>query len=177
MLLNLLEQNNLAVSSSGGTVELVAAANADITNLMDQGQIDAALVPEPWGSIIEMNGNAVRITEGNGMDTINQESATVVIINKEYMENNEEAVTAFLKEYYAATEYVVAGSDEVKQMINNRMKEETGKELDADVVTTALENIEFTTEVPSDSLNGYAQILFNEQFITGLPDENLVYSK
>lgn len=177
MLLDLLEQNNLAVSSSGGTVELVAAANADITNLIDQDQIDAALVPEPWGSIIEKNGSAVRLTEGTGMDTINQESTTVVIISKEYMENNEEAVTAFLDEYYAATEYVITGSDEVKQIVNNRIKEETGKELDADVLDKAFENIEFTTEVPTDSLNGYAQILYNEQFITELPDENLVYSK
>ncbi len=177
MLLNLLAQNNLAVSSSGGTVEVVAAANADITNLIDQGQIDAALVPEPWGSTIIKNGSAVSVTEGTGMDTMNQEATTVILINKEYMEEHEEAVKAFLDEYYAATEYVIAGSEEVKQLVNNRIKEETGKELDADIVTEAFANIEFTTEVPTDSLNGYAQILFDEEFITEMPDENLVYSK
>lgn len=177
MLLNLLSQNSLSATSSGGTVEVVAAANADITNLIEQGQIDAALVPEPWGSTIVKNESAVSVTEGIGMDSINQESTTVIIINKEYMEKNEEAVTTFLENYYAATEYVLTGSDEVKQMVNNRIKEETGKELDADIVTEAFGKIEFTTQVPKESLAGYAQILYDEEFITEMPDENLVYDR
>lgn len=177
MLLNLLAQNNLSVSSAGGTVEVVAAANADITNLMDQGQIDAALVPEPWGNMITQNENAVIVTEGNGMDSMNEEATTVIIINKEYMEENEEAVNAFLEEYYATTEYVLIGSEEVKKAVNDSIKEETGKELGEDMVTKAFENIEFNTEIPVDSLNGYAQILYEEEFITELPDENLVYKK
>ena len=177
MLLNLLEQNGLAASSAGGTVELVAAANADITNLIDQGQIDAALVPEPWGSIIAQNENAQIITEGVGLDTINKEATTIIIVNKDYMEKNPEAVNTFLDEYYDTTEYVIAGSEEVKEIINTRIKEETGKEFDADIITNAFENIDFTTEVPQASLDGYAQILYNEQFITQLPDEKLVYKK
>lgn len=177
MLLNLLSKNDLKVSTSGGTVDIVAAANADISNLFDQNQIDAALVPEPWGSIIVKNGSAICVTEGVGIDTMNNEATTVVLVNKDYLENNEEAVQAFLSEYYAATEYVAAGSEEVKQIVNSRIKEETGKELDMDIVTQAFENIEFTGDVPTDSLNGYAQILFDEEYITEMPDENLIYSK
>lgn len=177
MLLNILSENGLAPTSAGGTVEVVAAANADITNLIDQGQIDAAFVPEPWASIITQNDNAVIITEGEGMRTINEEATTVVLVNKKYMDENEEAVTAFLEEFYKATEMVASGSDEVKQLVSDRIKEETGKEYEADVLTAAFGNIEFTTQIPTDSLNGYGQIMFEEEFITKLPDENLVFQK
>lgn len=177
MLLNLLSQNGLAASNAGGTVEVVAAANADITNLIDQGQIDAAFVPEPWGSLITQNDNAQIVTEGTGMDTINTEATTVILISKDYMEENGEAVNAFLEEFYSATEFVMTGSDEVKQLVSDRIKEETGKEYEAGILTRAFENIEFATEIPTDSLNGYAQIMFDEQFITAMPDENLVYEQ
>ena len=72
---------------------------------------------------------------------------------------------------------VVSGTDEVKKLVSDRIKEETGKEYESDVLTAAFGNIEFTTQIPTDSLNGYGQIMFEEEFITKLPDENLVYKK
>lgn len=175
MLLNLLKKNDLSVTSSGGTVELVAAANADITNLIDQGQIDAAFVPEPWGSIITGNSDAVIVTEGAGMDSIDQEATTVIIINKEYMQKNQETIDAFLEEYYGATEYVMAGSEEMKELVNKCITDETGKEMEKEIVDAAFMNLCFTTEVPKESLNDYAAILYDQQYISSMPDENLIY--
>lgn len=175
MLLNLLKKNNLDVTSSGGTVELVAAANADITNLIDQKQIDAAFVPEPWGSIITQNSDAFVVSQGNGMDAINQEATTVIIINKNYMQENKEAINTFLEEYYDATDYVIAGSEEMKQLVNKSITEKTGKEMEKEVVNAAFENLNFTTEVPQESLNDYAIILYDQQYITSMPDEKLIY--
>ncbi len=175
MLLNLLKKNDLSVTSSGGTVELVAAANADITNLIDQGQIDAAFVPEPWGSIITGNSDAVIVTEGAGMDSIDQEATTVIIINKEYMQKNQETIDAFLEEYYGATEYVMAGSEEMKELVNKCITDETGKEMEKEIVDAAFMNLRFTTEVPKESLNDYAAILYDQQYISSMPDENLIY--
>ncbi len=175
MLLNLLKKNDLSVTSSGGTVELVAAANADITNLIDQGQIDAAFVPEPWGSIITGNSDAVIVTEGAGMDSIDQEATTVIIINKEYMQKNQETIDAFLEEYYGATEYVMTGSEEMKELVNKCITDETGKEMEKEIVDAAFMNLRFTTEVPKESLNDYAAILYDQQYISSMPDENLIY--
>jgi len=177
MLLNLLKKNNLSVTSLGGTVELVSAANADITNLIDQGQIDAAFVPEPWGSIITGNSNAVIVSEGEGMDSINQEATTVIIINKEYMLKNQEAIDVFLEEYYGTTDYVMAGSEEMKEMVNKCITDETGKEMEMEIIDAAFMNLHFTTEVPKESLNDYAAILYDQQYITSMPDEGLVYEK
>ena len=55
-LLKLLEDNGLSPADKGGTVNVTAVENADVMNMMDQGNIDAALVPEPWGTTLEKNG-------------------------------------------------------------------------------------------------------------------------
>ncbi len=49
----LLSNNGLQDKTKGGNVEIVAADNPDIVTLLDNGSIDAALVPEPWGSRIQ----------------------------------------------------------------------------------------------------------------------------
>ena len=51
-LLNLLAEHGLAPTSDGGTVTVAAVANADVSNTMTNEDIDAALVPEPWGSTL-----------------------------------------------------------------------------------------------------------------------------
>ena len=56
-LLNLLSENQLAPVSAGGTVEVVAVENANLQNMFDQGTVDAALVPEPWGTILTASDN------------------------------------------------------------------------------------------------------------------------
>nr|WP_304519337.1 ABC transporter substrate-binding protein [Clostridium estertheticum] len=57
----ILSDNGLKDKTKGGTVEVRQAANADILALLQKGDIDAALVPEPWGSrlIKEKSANII----------------------------------------------------------------------------------------------------------------------
>ena len=57
-LLSLLSENGLKTVDQGGDVTINASSNADILNLIDNGSVEAAVVPEPWGTTIEKNGNA-----------------------------------------------------------------------------------------------------------------------
>ncbi|HBS60973.1 MAG TPA: sulfate ABC transporter substrate-binding protein, partial [Firmicutes bacterium] len=58
---HLLQENGLADTTKGGTVEIRQAENPDIKTLLKKGDIDAAIVPEPWGSrlISEVGANVV----------------------------------------------------------------------------------------------------------------------
>ena len=77
-LLKLLSDNGLKTVEEGGTVTVTAVENADIQNMMDQGNIDAALVPEPWGSTL------VKKQHEAATDEINQNADEAAkIINDE----------------------------------------------------------------------------------------------
>ena len=49
-LLQLLSDNGMKPASEGGDVTVSAVENADVANMMERGDIDAALVPEPGGN-------------------------------------------------------------------------------------------------------------------------------
>lgn len=96
-LLKLLSDNNLKPVTEGGTVTVSAVANADVANMMERGDIDAALVPEPWGATLLKDGAELLMD----YDEIYMDGAynvAVVVVRKEFMEKNPEIVEKFLAE-------------------------------------------------------------------------------
>lgn len=97
-LLDLLEQNGLKQVSEGGDVTVTAVANADVANMMERGDIDAALVPEPWGATLEEQGSKILLD----YDEIYMEGnydVAVVVVRKEFLEEHPDLVEKFLQEH------------------------------------------------------------------------------
>ena len=82
-LLNLLNTYNLKTTDEGGDVTVTASSNADILNLIDNGSVDAALVPEPWGTTIEKNGNAKILLDYDEIFLSGNYPTAVVIVREE----------------------------------------------------------------------------------------------
>lgn len=93
-LLNLLSENGLKPLSDGGTVDVVAVANADVANMMDSGNIDAALVPEPWGAILLSKGAQMVLSEDEVYLDGNY-SVAVVVVREEFKKEHPDIVKTF----------------------------------------------------------------------------------
>ena len=52
MLRNLLDESGMKDVTQGGTVKIIQVENPDVKGLFDRKQLDMALVPEPWGTIL-----------------------------------------------------------------------------------------------------------------------------
>ena len=94
-LLKLLKDNNLKPVTEGGNVTVNAVANADVANIMQRGDIDAALVPEPWGATLLEQG-AEMVLDYQQIYLEGQYDVAVVVVRKEFMESNPELVAKFL---------------------------------------------------------------------------------
>ena len=158
-LLKLLADNGLKPDTAGGTVKVSAVANADVANTMERGDIDAALVPEPWGATLLANG---------------EYDVAVVVVRKEFMEENPEMVDEFIKQHEAATKKVNDDKENSLKTINNELKEATGKALGDDIISQAFERIGVSTEVNEESVLGFADISKAEGFISELPEGELI---
>ena len=53
-----LKEAGLEPADQGGTVRLVAIRNADVATGLQRGQLDAAMLPEPWGTQLIARGDA-----------------------------------------------------------------------------------------------------------------------
>lgn len=164
-LLQLLEENGLAPTSEGGDVEVVAVANSDVMNMMDQKNIDAALVPEPWGSILESQNGAVVVKDYDEIFLEGNYPTAVVVVRKEFMEEHPDLVQEFLEEHEAATDYINNNREELYTIINRQMEETTSKTYETDVLEKAFDRINVTSKIQEEAIQAFGKICYEQGFI------------
>lgn len=174
-LLKLLSDNSLKPVTEGGTVTVSAVANADVANMMERGDIDAALVPEPWGATLLKDGAELLMD----YDEIYMDGAynvAVVVVRKEFMEKNPEIVEKFLAEHQAATDKINEDKENALTIINEELKSATGKALGEDIISESFERIGVSTELNRESVLDFANISKEQDFIKELPDEKTLFT-
>lgn len=171
-LLQMLNDNGLKPVSEGGTVTVSAVANADVANMMERGDIDAALVPEPWGATL-LAGGAELLLDYDEIYMQGQYDVAVVVVRKEFREKNPELVEKFLKEHEAATAKINDDRENSLNIINTELKNATGKALGEDIISQAFERIGVSTDLNRDSIMGFANISKEQDFIQELPEDGL----
>lgn len=169
-LLKLLEENGLKPVTEGGTVTVSAVANADVANMMERGDIDAALVPEPWGATLLQNG-AELLLDYDEFYMEGKYNVAVVVVRKEFMEENPEVVETFLAEHEAATKAINDDKENALAIINEELKSATGKALGEDIISESFGRIGVSTELNQESVLDFAQISKDQDFIDELPNE------
>lgn len=163
-LLKLLSDNQLAPVDKGGTVEVTAVENADVMNMMDQGNIDAALVPEPWGTTLEHNGAKIVLD----YDEVYQNGdypVAVVVVRNEFMEEHPDITDTFLKEHETTTDYIIQNVDEASVVVNEEINAATGKSLDKEILAGAFKKLSFSTDVNEEAIRDFADISLEQGFI------------
>lgn len=173
-LLALLQQYNLKPETSGGSVTVCAAANADVENLMHRGDVEAALVPEPWGATLIENG-AELLLDYDDIYMDGDYNVTVVVVRKEFMEEHPDIVGEFLKQHELATVYINEDKEEAVKTINKEILDATGKELSESILKDSFERIEVTTDINKEAIDGFSQIARELKFIRELPQEEKLY--
>lgn len=173
-LLELLKEHDLKPASSGGDVTVSAVTNADVANMMERGDIDAALVPEPWGATLLEQG-AELLLDYDEIYMDGTYDVAVVVVRKEFMDANPELVEAFLKEHEAATKKINEETETALQTINAELQSATGKSLSDTIITQAFERIQVSTELNKDSVMGFAAISQEEGFIKEIPKKDNLF--
>lgn len=174
-LLTLLSDNGLSTIEEGGNVKVVESSNPDTKMLMDKGDIDAALVPEPW---------ATQLTNEIGVDILlgssdiwggSEYSTAVIIVRTEFYEKNKELVERFLQAHIDITEYINENPEETMVKINDTIEKLTGSKLSEDVLESSFSNMIVTFNPGISSINKFMTIYREAGFVKNIPDINEVY--
>lgn len=173
-LLNLLQENGLETKTKGGTVNVVPASNADVSNLMEQGNIDAAIVPEPWGSILEQKNGAKVLLDYNQVWMDGNYATAVIIVRKDFMEEHRDIVEKFMEAHQEMTVYIKEHQEEAKKLVNEEIKAATKKPIEEAVLDSAFQRLIFSTDIPEASITGFAKLNLQEGFIEELPGEDMI---
>ncbi|MCI8563914.1 MAG: aliphatic sulfonate ABC transporter substrate-binding protein [Lachnospiraceae bacterium] len=174
-LLNLLSENGLKTTDQGGDVTVNASSNADILNLMDNGSVDAALVPEPWGTTIENNGSSEVLLDYNEVFLGGEYPTAVVVASQDFIDEHPDIVADFLKAHEEATLYINENAEESQKIVNTEIESTTGKALDEEVIKSAFNRMKVSEALSNDAIMKFAEISKNEGFINKVPEEDDVF--
>jgi len=175
-LLQLLSANGLATTSAGGTVDVYAVANSEIKSLMQTGGIDAALIPEPWGTRLIHEADAKLVLDYNQIWLNGNYSTAVVIANKDFLTAHPDLAEKFLQAHADITNYINQNSAEAMATVNSRILELTGASLDPEILTEAASRIIFTTDPARTSVEAFIDLSIEQDFIPSCDNRDELFS-
>jgi len=161
----LLAENGLKDKTKGGTVEIIQAENSDIKTLLDKGSIDAALVPEPWGSRLIKEVGAKIVLDYDEIWKNGKYPTAVVVARKQFIKDHPDIVEKFLKINVQKTQYIVKNTDKSEDLINKQLKEVTGKDLAKDILNSSFKRIKVTNNPEKGAIIDMANWSLKEGFI------------
>lgn len=173
-LLSLLKENNLKTTEEGGTVNVVAVKNSDLQTMFDQGEIDAALPPEPWGSILEKKCGAQVVLDSDEIFLNGNYPTAVVVVRNEFMEEHPDVVKKFLQVHSDTSDYINDNASLAAEIVNKQIQEIAGKKYEDDILLNAFSRLSITSTINKDAIDAFAKICVDEGFTSALPGDNFI---
>ncbi|WP_444685398.1 aliphatic sulfonate ABC transporter substrate-binding protein [Alkalicoccus luteus] len=167
----MLKDKGMETNRLGGEVEHQSRVNpASMVAMFEQGQIDAAAAPEPWGTLLVEEHNANVVTEWNEVFLGEELASVVIVTTNEFLEENPETVEGALRAHKRAVDYTAENEADTLVTVNDLLYSLTQTRLPENVLEAAWERMEITTETHADALQAWADASYELEFIDDDPD-------
>lgn len=167
----MLQDIGLKTTRRGGEVDHQPRINpANMMIMFEQGDIDAAAAPEPWGTYLVEELGAKVIAEWNEVFLGETLASVVVVTTPQFLKENPEAVDGFLRAHKRAVDYAHANPEDTLETINDLLFTLSQTRLPQSVLENAWERMVVTTETHADALQAWATASYELDFITDEPN-------
>ena len=148
-----LDKNNLS-----NTVKIFSIPSQDTATAFFTMSIDAACVPEPWGTIlIEKGVCKVLVDEKNVLNNGNY-SVTILLANKKFADENPELINKILAAHYKSNAFIALNPDEAVGIVTKAISNISKKQIDLVVIAKSFKRCEFKNELDLKILKDFAAI-------------------
>ena len=120
--------------------------NAELSATMARGAVDAAWVPEPWGSVLLRSGEATLIGQEKDLWPNHTFALTVVVTTPEFLAAHGDVVDRILAVNRAWTAQLSADPGRYAGQLDDALAKLTGHRLPAGVTAAALTRVRFTDD-------------------------------
>lgn len=167
----MLQDLGLTTTRRGGTVDHLPKVNpANMMIMFEQGAIDAAAAPEPWGTYLVEELGAKVIAEWDEVFLGETLPSVVVVTTKKFLNENPEAVDQFLHAHKRAVDYTHENTEDSLKTINELLYSISQKRLPDSVLENAWKRMKVTTETHADALQAWATASYELNFIDDEPN-------
>lgn len=153
----------------GGTVVHQKQNPANVQALFESKQMDAAALPEPWGTYLVETTGANVIAEWDQVAWGTTLPSVVLVSSKKFVQENPELAKKLLKAHVESVDFVNTNKEESIQLINETLYELTQKKLPENVLAKSWDRMTFTSDVHTDALQEWANASYALKFIKEEP--------
>ena len=166
---HILKEQGLKAANDGGNVTVTPVPPADVLAAFAAKRVDATLVPEPWGAVLQAQGHTLIGTE-KSVWRGGQYPTTLGIVNAKFDQANPALVSNFLKAHADAVAFLNKSPAAAQTAVNRKLEELTGQKLDLRVLQRAMNRTRFTTSLDLDALKDYAALNVEAGYARSVPD-------
>jgi NitT/TauT family transport system substrate-binding protein len=146
------------------TTNVLPIANADQVGMMQRGQIDAAWVPEPWGSILINQAGATLIGQEKDLWPNKEFSLTVIVTTPEFLAAHPDIVQKLLAVNHDWTNRLNTNPADCIPKLEAGLTSLTGKKLATGLIADSLTRVKFTEDAPAETFAANSQWAFDLGF-------------
>ena len=168
-------QKGYKLRERGGNVSLVPLSNPDQLIMFRKKQIDGAWTVEPWLSRLEVEGGGRLFLDEKSLWPDGQYVTTHLIMSRVFLEDNQETVRRLLESLVEVTQEINSNKKASAAVLNEQIRQETGKTLQPAVIQKAMDRLEFTWDPACASLKQSAENSRRIGFIRADPQLNGIY--
>jgi len=139
-----LKKNGLNAKEQGGNVTIVPTANAQQIQLLQQGAIDAAWAPEPWGTRLISEGEGKLYLDERDIWPNKQFVTTNLVAKTSYLNSHPQIIENLLRAHVDITDYIKKSPAEAKKLLNAQILKETNAAIPERVIEAAWTNQDIT---------------------------------
>ena len=136
----------------GGDVSIMPQENAQILETFRAGEIDGAWVPEPYATRMIDEGNGHVLVDERDLWPNGEYVTTHLIVSTTYLEENPDVVKSLLEGVVETNTFINKEPEEAQALTNDGLEALTGEPIPEDTLSKAWENLVFTLDPISNSL-------------------------
>lgn len=157
-------------------LEIIPVNPSELETTFFTRSVDAALVQEPWGTMLAESGARLVKPEdcGDVNDYISCEMArtsiypaALLVVSTAFAEQHPEKVQAFLKEQSEVMKFLRYKRIDSIPIIKSHFDKSTGKDIEEDFLKESMEGISFSSDLDKDLMKKLAQAARKAKYIKG----------
>ncbi|MNI03711.1 putative aliphatic sulfonates-binding protein precursor [compost metagenome] len=174
----LLKQEGINVTTDKTGAQIIARAPADTLIAFRQKEVDATLIPEPWGTQIENEGVGKILLDWDKIPPNNGNYPLVILVaSDKFLKDHRDVAKSAIKANIEAIDFIKKNPDKSYELINNQLKAQTGKGMDINLIKAAISRLSLTSEVSKEAIEQMAQVSIEAGYIKDVKKEELDLSK
>jgi NitT/TauT family transport system substrate-binding protein len=173
---NWLKRNGYVISEQGGDVQVIPLANPDQLTLFMKKEIDGAWTKEPWVARLMVEGGGKLFLDERDIWPEGKFVTAHVVVSTKFLRMHPDLVKKCIRAHVQLTDWINNNMGEAKTIINNEIKNLTGKSLPQQILEDAFSRTLITYDPIQSSLFTSADWAFEAGFLgKEKPDLSSIY--